>query len=564
MRDTATPALLIALVALACLFAGALPAGPFPTSPAAFVDAACFLLAAWVAVVLPSVSGGTPLAVVESVLVAIPFLAFGARSAPSTPALPVAGLALAITVGLVATASPKLARRRIAILSACVLGLVPLLSSAGVRSVPPGVAAWVSGAAERSLPAAEGARVAAEDLLPDSWRSVEGALTRRPGALAPAPPPSAWSAIDAPVARSGSRWLAVPSEATASLPVRGPVVLVLGSPGFSSAAGDAVFVPSMAPPTHALDLDAFDAALLLPRSGVGGASEDPAVAEALASFARRGGLLIGPVHAAEWPLGLDRPLGEAGASVRRGIEGVEPFGVGRLARAQSSVDVLALVHEGLAQPRLWTAFDRAVIAPSSPLRWSGWEDDPASRTGTVPLLALFALAAAAAGLWRGARRGVSLALLTALACIGLGLVSSRPIGVRVQAFALDLGGAGGRRVEGLFLSAGPDGWVQEGPLRAAGGLRVLGFDVVRADGAGRLALPPGRDGWIVAESISLGANVGVPVVAEVPAWAATLLRRGDSNLSDLAYRAGRAPYRGPTVGGIAAPEAVVFVAESLR
>jgi hypothetical protein len=145
--------------------------------------------------------------------------------------------------------------------------------------------------------------------------------------------------------------------------------------------------------------------------------------------------------------------------------------------------------------------------------------------------------------------------VSALAVLGAGALEPDPAPPALDAIRLEVGGAGGRRVEGLRVAAGPAGWIQaEGSavVGARDGLRLLGFRRV-AGAPDRLALPPGATGWIVEESVGADPASGLEAVRRVPGWARDLLAWRGLEPADARMRAGRAGYAGPRLSGLPAP-----------
>ena len=239
----------------------------------------------------------------------------------------------------------------------------------------------------------------------------------------------------------------------------------------------------------ALDLDAYDA-ILLP----GDAGDDAASAETLATFARRGGLLVRVGPAPAWPEALARRLGRGGALEATGVQAARAVGDGHVAWVRAPDETAALLAAGLAHPRAATAFDRAIAAPRAPADFERPASAPPSRRPAAGLLAAVAtVSALAAALARGGARLAALVGLAALGALDVLRLVPPETGPVLHAFRLEVGGAGGRRVEGLHVAAGPAGWVGlpgARPEREAG-LRVLGFRTIDTDSGPRLALRAG-------------------------------------------------------------------------
>ncbi len=342
---------------------------------------------------------------------------------------------------------------------------------------------------------------------------------RRTGRFARAPGLAAWP--DGPPPGAAATWIPVPDGAVADVPRGGAAVLVFGvrdAPAIDGASSVRIEPLDV---TDARDLDAFDVVVL------GSADDDARRAAAVAGFARRGGLVVGPPVGRPWPTVLARRFGPEAPSAS-GVAGAVGFGAGHLARADALRDVTDLIEAGLARPRLFTVFDGATSPPAAPRGAGRFVPDE----GPVRDLVGFAAAATAvlgvvAAWLRRRRRLVALLVLAGLATAEAALLPAPPSAPAVEGFVLETGGAGGRRVEALFVAAGPRGFVgPAGPgLASPDAVRTLGFRVVRdADGL-RLALAPHAEGWIVVERVGRGDTSGLDPTDEIPAWATALLGR---------------------------------------
>lgn len=544
MRDASTPALVLVLGVASAPAFGALPAGFLPSDPLGALALVLFVLAAWVAVVLPSVEGAGPARALEAFAVGAPFVAALVAATPGGAPLPIPALLAALAVGALAAALGDPWRVRLGAIAASALAAPALVAGLGVAAPSAGLRPTAA-PVETTSP---GEAVRAEDLVPAAWRGDDGAATRRAGALARTP--------SAGPAREGrppldAAYTPVPPEARAALPVAGPVVLVVGSGPLdlrssSGSRGEPAVVTTTAFPRRALDLDAIDALVFLAADG----DLDADSADAVASFARRGGLLVGPMHPATWPEALARRLGAAVVVEAPGVDGARQLGAGRVARAAGAADVLDLLAAGFSDPRVGTVFDRATASPTAPPEFPRWKDDPAARRDALPLLVLFGVVVSVAGLLRGAKRAAGVALLSGLAVFGARVSAAPAEDALVTPFLLDIGGLGGRRVEGLHVEAGPRGFVVPRGARSDAGLRALGFLVRRVDGDLRLVLPAGQGGWIVEESVARGEAEGAEPAERVPTWAERLLRWSGGGSEGSRVAAGEGPYGGPRPGGL--------------
>ena len=517
MKDRAVPVLAAILVALlASAWIGG-DAALVPSALPAVASAMLVVVAAFVAVVVPATRTARPAHVLAAVLVALPAAAALHRAAGPLD-VPVAFVVVAVAAGLAATAVGP--RARAAIVTAATLGLGggAALDAADVVAVPATLRAPTSPLRERSaaedLPAAGAAAG-----VPTTWTSPPGpGAARRVGRFARAPRLDAWPASAPPGA--AATWIPVPEGAVADVPRGGPAVLLLGvfdAPGVHGASSVRVAPVDVA---DARDLDPFDVVVL------GGGDDDARRADAVAGFARRGGLVVGPPAGRPWPTALARRLGPDAPS-SAGVAGTVGFGAGHLARADALRDVAHLIAAGLARPRLFTAFDGATSPPPAPRGARRFVLDG----GPVrDLVGFTAVATALLGLvaaWLRRRRLVALVVLSTLATLEVAILPVPPSAPAVETVVLETGGAGGRRVEASYVAAGPRGWVgPAGPgLASPDAVRTLGFRVVRDAEGLRLALAPYGEGWIVVERPGRGDTTGLAATDEIPAWAMPLLGR---------------------------------------
>jgi len=254
-----------------------------------------------------------------------------------------------------------------------------------------------------------------------------------------------------------------------------------------------------------LDLLAFDA--LIVRSHAW-SEADPASAtkaRAIAGFVRKGGLLVGPAPDRAWPPELGRALRSSGRGHVPGAAGLQPLGLGRVARAKIRADVIELLEDGAWVPPIASRLSDPM--PPAPLPTAGfaWHDEPASRRPQGVLLLVYA-AVVAVLTWLVRRRGVQiLALLLAagVVCVALAWIAPANVGWRVTGVVSDLGGPGGRRCEAVVLSAGPHGY--EGRVSWQGG-GVLALHGGQVTAAGRVRVAPGHTAWIVREVDAQGVG----------------------------------------------------------
>lgn len=543
-RDASAPTL-AALLLLLCAGVVGLPAPALlPTSPEGYAAAAALVASAWCGVVVPSLRGASPGAVLASACAALPFLAFAEGSAVAALAWPVPALALASVGGVVAAALPPPARRRVTAVVACGIVLGPLLASLGGIPVPEGLLLPRAPLSPGDV-SAEGRPARPEERVPAAWRDGTRDAGRRVGALARASGAAGAGArgdestgIDAP-------FLAVPEGTPGALPRGGLVLRVLGLRPPLDRVGPFALLSGRGVPASPLDLDAVDAVEIS-----AGVDLDAREADVLARFVRRGGLLVGPLPPVPFPAALRRRLGGGAVPDAGGPAGAHVAGLGHVALADDQAGLEALAVARLAEPRLGTAFDRALVPPRGLLAFSLPTDDPPARRGALAILLPFVAAVILLAAVGGRGHATRLALVALLAAgIALG-VAERAAPAAGAPFRVDLGGAGGRRVEGVVVSAGPAGLVLRGAASMDGGLRALGFQARVVNGRVRLTLPPGGRGVLVEEGEADGTAAGLTGTGDLPAWAQPWIDRGDATPGAFRLFTGGAPYRGPRPDGI--------------
>lgn len=556
MKEPAVPLLAGLLVAVTLPAAFGAAVVPWPTTPTALAAAALVLVVVWVAVALPSTRHARPVSVLEALLVSAPLGSALWHAAVAPVVVPWPFVSVGVGLGVLACATAAPWRGRIVTIAACVLAGVPALAAAGVIEARSAPRPPTSPLAIADL-TARYERASAADLVPLPWRVADPRRPLRVGALAMSPPSSAWGSGPPPWA--AARWIPVPDGSAADLPRGSPVARFIGAAALPPSALGISTVTAPLTETDARDLDACDVVVL-----GSDAPDDATLAAVLAGFVRRGGLLVGPAPASAWPPTLARRLGPS-ASDDAGPAGARTLDAGHVARAAGPEAFASLLAAGLHRPRVATAFDRATAAPPAPPGFSrGSSDVERERTPLGTGVAATAALGLVAWLVRGRRRTAWLAALAAVGVIEPALARGADPAPTVEAFALEMGGAGARRVDGIFVSAGPAGWVSAAdPVVEGDGLRVLGFVVVRVDGAWRLALEPGASGWVVAERSASGAVDGGAEVESPPAWAMALLERPSG-----AGVSGRVVVGTSAVGvrwpGLSVPTVVRAVAVRLR
>ncbi len=262
------------------------------------------------------------------------------------------------------------------------------------------------------------------------------------------------------------------------------------------------------PFTHPFDLAGIDAVFVGADAWAADDAHANEKAGALVGFVRSGGLLIGPGPHDGWPPRLGMRLRDAGRVEDSGPDAARALGLGRVARAADVRDLEAVLEARLWVPEIATVFDRRSGGlPRVPEAFTPWHDRPHERRVQGILLIVYSLAVAAfAWLVRAPFALLLVVLLAAsVACVGILWTSPEDPGFRIHGFALDLGGAGGRRIEGLVVSAGPQGFRRVVQWRGGGSLILRG---ARLAGGGTVAVPPGRTGWILRERVGVGIAAG--------------------------------------------------------
>jgi hypothetical protein len=504
-RDRLGTAGAVLLAAAAARATGWIDAEPLPRTPAGFlalasVGTALLLLAA---ALHPSEGRGAGLRVLKVLLAALPFLVFGAWESSGGAvgtALPGPGAALALGAALLLLAAPPRARK---VGAALVLSLFlgdAVLASAGVPLLPAAYDPF-------RKPVVHVGAVPA----PPAAAALRG---ERPGAAVRV------KDDEALLAEGPGPWWRVADEGP--LPRAGPVVRVLEEPEndvverLPLGAADDIAAETMAvvhrgPPIRdPLDLSAYDALVLGQLGGVVAwlTQDDDTAAfrdTAVGQWVRAGGLLIGPPPRAEWPGRIARALGPAARGEESGAVGALSLGLGHVVRADTRSQALDVLSERALRRPVHTAFDGLAAPPAPPEAFAPWRDVPAERRGQGALLAAFVLAFA---LLEPVVRSVGVAL-TALAlptlatAAGLAWASPARPDVAAHAVVFDLGGAGGKRVEALWLSAGTRGYVGRVAFSGGGAVRWGGPPLLQD---GRVLLPPGGSGWAIRRRTAHGPD----------------------------------------------------------
>jgi len=233
------------------------------------------------------------------------------------------------------------------------------------------------------------------------------------------------------------------------------------------------------------------------------------MARAITSYTRRGGLLIGPAPARDWPPELGRHLRGSGRAHVRGVDGLRDLGLGRVGRAETRDDVIALLEAGAWVPAVASRLTGPMPPAPLPSARFRWRDRPSERRPQGVLLLIYA-GVVGALTWLTRRRGVQvLALVLAAGAVSVCLVwlsPSRP-GVRVEGLVTDLGGPGGRRAEAVVIGAGPEGFTGHVTWRGGG---VLSWHGAHVGADGLVRVPPGGVAWIVRESAGAGVRATEP------------------------------------------------------
>lgn len=327
----------------------------------------------------------------------------------------------------------------------------------------------------------------------------------RSGVRRGAPVPLPAGAVAPLGAGPGPWWL---EAERATHPGPRPVVLLVGvaaPPAGARALARGTLVPGdAAGPLDRYGLRAYDAVVV--REDAWGPDDPRAAdkADAVARYVHGGGLLVGPGPASPWPPRLGRALGQAGRATRGGPDGVRRLGLGRVVRAANQADVAAIFAADLWVRDVRTPLLDVTGSRPAPLEgWTPWADAPASRGTQGLLLWLHAAALAVLALVLRAPASLLGGSLLAAGVTAAALVWTAPQdpGFRVAGAFVELGGAAGRRIEGVWISAGPAGY--RGHVRFEGE-GVLALRGARLDADGRVAVAPGRSAWIVRETRGRG------------------------------------------------------------
>jgi len=470
-RDLSVPVLLGLLLVLALPSAGLGAVGP--STPSAYLGLAILLTAFFALVV--GVRTGRPLALLVA---ALPFLAYGALETPALAGLrPVPAIAFQVVV-ILSLVVPALGARRG---GAAVAGILTVLAGGVLLGeIPTALTLWAGGSPERILDAHE---------TPERLGVKRGA----------------------PVPEDGSHL----REATrGTFPLETPLYLVFGAGGdlTSREDGPGRFLDggALAALVSAVELDVYAAAIVLPGAWPEANGQAARLAAALAIYARRGGVLVGPAPGRDWPAPLGQELGAAGRGWTPGLAGAQPFGLGLVVRAGSEAGIRDVLAGTRSRTTVGTVFDGVDAAPPPlPGALPGWVDRPGDRRAQGLLLIVYVVVAVLLSLvLRGAVPRVMGLVAPALAvAVGLVWISPAAPGVRAHALAFELGGGGGRRVEAVALSSGPAGWIGACQVREGGFLRLLG---AHEGPDGLVRVRPGRTAWVLRESVAAGRSALEP------------------------------------------------------
>ncbi len=280
-----------------------------------------------------------------------------------------------------------------------------------------------------------------------------------------------------------------------------------------------------------------------------------AKAQALAAFVRAGGLLMGPAPGRPWPARLVGMLRAAGRSPVAGADGARRLGMGWVTRAAHQRDVAGILEADLWVQPVGTSLLDPTAQPAPLASWTPWADAPSERRrqGGILLLHALALLMFTRLLRGGGAQVLGTFLVAAVAWAGLVWTAPQDPGFRAEGVVVDLGGAGGRRLEAVWISAGPGGYT--GHVRFRGG-GVVGLRGGRLLADGRLRIEAGRSAWVIRETAGRGV---VPGDKEDRSQSAALgLLRGTPDLKRI--RLGRLPALPVRVEGWGAlPAATVLV-----
>jgi len=295
------------------------------------------------------------------------------------------------------------------------------------------------------------------------------------------------------------------------------------------------------PFAHVFDLDAVDVVWVDEDAWDEGGAMLPERVRAIEGFVRRGGLLLGPAPAAPWPPGLGPRLGVAGRARQPGEEDVARLGLGKVARPADPTAGRRLLDEVWVRD-VATLLDGATVAP--PVPGLPRHEEPTAGHGAVAGVLALHLAALAAFLWllrgRAGTLGAGAASLCAAAL--LASILEPPPAALVRGAVIDVGGAGGRRVEAVWIHAGPGGFAEEVRFEGSGIVRHLGGRLLPS---GALLLDPHQGAWAVCERRGEGLDARDGERRE-SAWLMPLLV---GRLDPKTMRFGSLPDLGVSVGG---------------
>lgn len=476
-RDPAPWALALLLALLALPASGWVEAAWLPRTPAGFQRLALLLTAL---ACLAQGGTGRPRRVALLVLAAVPALIFGLLGGGALPAAAWWGV-LVLAAGIGALPHGR---------TAALAGVVALLALGAVLAEAD-AGRWL----EQPRPSEP------EGVAPEAPVS---------GVRLGAPVQPADGATPALAAGAGPWWV---EAQRATHPGARPVVLVLAGARPQGSAWALPQATVVYGDEHAFqaahDLRPFDAVVALERAWGEDDAQAAARARAVMGFVRGGGLLIGPAGDARWPPRLGPLLGTAGRARATGVGGVRRLGLGRVARAAHQRDVAALFDADLWVRDVNTSLLDRGARPAPLATWAPWRDEPTRRRTQGLLLLLHAVALLVfTRLLRGGGSQLLGTLLVAGA-MAAGLAWSAPEdpGFRVTGAFVELGGRGGRRVEAVWISAGPAGY--------RGHVRFQGEGVVAHRGGrlgadGRFVVEPGHGAWVVRETRAGGARPEEP------------------------------------------------------
>lgn len=356
-------------------------------------------------------------------------------------------------------------------------------------------------------------------LLPAAVQPLRAPLLELGGRPAPSSPasPSRPAALKPGLLLSaGEAWPGLMLAAPEGLVERTlPIVRVLGGPDGApmeritlpassvapdkvAAAREVLWVRSPARPRTALDLVGLEVVIV--HADAWPAGEAAAVhAAALASWVRGGGTLVqGPAR----PPALDVALAGLREVPGEGAGGARVLGLGLVLEGAGTGEEGAAVLRALDVPRTATLWDSMGPGPSLPPGMVAGRAQGRTLLGVIVLAWAVAVALLEGSVTSG-RRLLRLALpgAVALGAVVLALPQARDL--RVAGAVVELGGAGGRRLEALHLSAGEAGWSGLLAWRAPCALRRLP-GALEEGGKVRLWLAPGTSAWLVAEAPARG------------------------------------------------------------